>query len=95
MFDSKTKGKFLATLKMHSIFCHVPYWCKKHGCSLGKFSEQQHENLHPQLTAHEKRYRISKDSPDYKEKKTRQLESFNSLHLGYFKDPAELGNNED
>ena len=66
------------TPKIHAIIHHVPEFCQEHQTSLGVYSEQASEAVHSEFNDFWKRYKVSKNNPNYKTQLYRAVTEFNS-----------------
>ena len=66
------------TPKIHAIFHHVPEFCQEHQIGLGLHSEQASEAVHSKFNDVWKRYKVSKNNPEYMNQLYRAVAEFNS-----------------
>lgn len=69
------------TPKVHSIFFHVAHFCSKNQKGLGFFSEQATESAHHDFGETWKKYKVSNEHPEYKNRLLKAVRDYNSHHM--------------
>lgn len=69
------------TPKVHAVFFHVPYFCRKMDCGLGYYSEQAMESVHHDFKNTWVNYKVNGTHPDYNTKLLRAVREHNSRHV--------------
>lgn len=69
------------TPKVHAVFHHVPYFCKKYGHGLGSYSEQAVEAVHHDFQPTWLSFKVLKESPMHDTQLLRAVCKYNASHV--------------
>ena len=69
------------TPKIHAVFFHIPQFCLKHACGLGRHSEQASESVHAHFKSLWAKYKVCKSHPEYAARLLRAVKEFNCSRL--------------
>ena len=80
------KNSYLAlgisvTPKVHTVFYHVPTFCRRHQVGLGIFSEQASEAVHSKFQKTWDKYKVSQLNDSYGSRLLMAVNDFNSSHI--------------
>lgn len=69
------------TPKVHAVFEHEPYFCKKYKRGLGFYSEQAMESVHADFKNVWTKYKVDQTHPDYAGRLLKAITEYNSRHI--------------
>ena len=69
------------TPKVHTVFYHVPTFCRRHQVGLGIFSEQASEAVHAKFQKTWVKYSVSPLNESYGSRLLMAVNDFNSSHI--------------
>ena len=69
------------TPKVHAIFFHVPAFCLKNGCGLGRHSEQPSESVHASFELTWSRHKVNSVNPAFGSRLFSAVIDYNSSHM--------------
>ena len=69
------------TPKIHCVLHHVPQFCQRYSCGLGKHSEQASESVHAHFKSFWAKYKVPKSHPEYAARLLRAVKEFNCNHF--------------
>ena len=69
------------TPKIHAVFFHVPQFCLKYACGLGRHSEQASESVHAHFKSVWANYIVPQSHPEYSARLLRAVKDFNCRRI--------------